>query len=42
MDLVEKYDLPVYLKQRLMLLEKEIDEMFEDEDKKQFSLANYL
>ncbi len=42
MDLAEKYNLPVYLKQRLMLLEKEIDEMFEDEDKKQFSLANYL
>jgi DNA polymerase II large subunit len=42
MDLAEKYNLPLYLKQRLMLLEKEIDEMFEDESKKQFSLANYL
>ncbi|MEM0475483.1 MAG: hypothetical protein QW343_01690, partial [Candidatus Norongarragalinales archaeon] len=42
MELAEKYNLPLYLKQRLMLLEKEISEMFEDESKKQFSLAQYL
>ncbi len=41
-EIAEKYGLPLYLKQRLMLLEKEIVGMFEDESKKQFSLANYL
>ncbi|PIO06252.1 DNA polymerase II large subunit, partial [Candidatus Micrarchaeota archaeon CG08_land_8_20_14_0_20_59_11] len=37
----EKYDLPNYLRQRLMLLEKEIGSIFEDDRAKQFSLADY-
>ncbi|VVB67075.1 DNA polymerase II large subunit [Candidatus Norongarragalina meridionalis] len=37
----EKYDLPNYLRQRLMLLEKEIGSIFEDDKAKQFSLADY-
>jgi DNA polymerase II large subunit len=41
-QLVEKYGLPNYLKQRLMLIEREIDSIFEDEKVKQFSLADYV
>lgn len=40
-SLTEKYDLPDYLKQRLMLIEREIKSIFEDEKVKQFSLAEY-
>ncbi|MFH1750701.1 MAG: DNA polymerase II large subunit [Candidatus Micrarchaeota archaeon] len=40
-ELTEKYDLPDYLKQRLMLIEREIKSIFEDEKVKQFSLAEY-
>lgn len=40
--MVEKYDLPNYLKQRLMLLERDISSIFEDETKKQFSLEQFM
>ncbi len=40
-NLVNKYELPEYLKQRLMLIEWEIKSIFEDEKVKQFSLAEY-
>ncbi|NUN11483.1 DNA polymerase II large subunit [Candidatus Micrarchaeota archaeon] len=41
-SMIEKYSLPDYLKQRLMLLEREINEIFKEEDSKQFSLAKYF
>lgn len=41
-DIIEKYQLPTYLKQRLDLLEKEINNIFEDEKIKQTGLADYL
>ncbi|MFQ5406272.1 MAG: LAGLIDADG family homing endonuclease, partial [Candidatus Micrarchaeia archaeon] len=41
-NIVEKYGLPNYLKQRLMLIEREINSIFEDEKVKQFSLADYV
>ncbi|MBI5228811.1 DNA polymerase II large subunit [Candidatus Micrarchaeota archaeon] len=41
LSMVEKYNLPLYLKQRLILLEKEIKSIFEDDKCKQFSLADY-
>ncbi|MBI5225522.1 DNA polymerase II large subunit [Candidatus Micrarchaeota archaeon] len=40
-SLVDKYELPNYLKQRLMLIEREIQSIFEDQKVKQFSLAEY-
>ena len=40
--LVEKYGLPDYLKQRLMLFEKDISSIFEDETQKQFSLEQFM
>ena len=40
--MVEKYGLPNYLKQRLMLLENDISSVFEDETKKQFSLEQFM
>jgi DNA polymerase II large subunit len=40
-ELVEKYELPNYLKQRLSLIQKEIDSIFQDDKSKQFSLADY-
>ena len=40
-SLAERFDLPDYLKQRLMLIEREIKSIFEDEKVKQFSLAEY-
>ncbi|MBU1197555.1 DNA polymerase II large subunit [Candidatus Micrarchaeota archaeon] len=39
--LTDTYQLPLYLKQRLLLIEKEIASIFEDERSKQFSLADY-
>lgn len=36
------FGLPNYLKQRLMLIEKEIKSIFEDDQSKQFSLSQYL
>ena len=41
-QMTEKYSLPNYLKQRLKLLEKEINSIFEDETNKQFSLAEFM
>ncbi len=41
-QLVEKYGLPHYLAQRLMLIEREIGSIFEDDKVKQFSLADYV
>ncbi len=40
-QLVEKYSLPHYLKQRLMLVEREIESIFESDQSKQFSLSDY-
>jgi DNA polymerase II large subunit len=36
------YDLPIYLKQRLDLLEREIKSIFEDDKIKQTGLADFL
>jgi DNA polymerase II large subunit len=41
-DIVQKYDLPLYLKQRLDLLEKEIKSIFEDDKIKQTGLSDFL
>ncbi|MFH1470275.1 MAG: DNA polymerase II large subunit, partial [Candidatus Micrarchaeota archaeon] len=41
-EIVEKYDLPSYLKQRLKLLESEIGSVFEDETSKQYNLAQFM
>lgn len=38
----EEYSLPAYLKQRLMLLEKDIASIFEDEQSRQFSLDKFM
>ncbi|MFH0713884.1 MAG: DNA polymerase II large subunit [Candidatus Micrarchaeota archaeon] len=40
--MAEKYELPLYLKQRLLLIERDITSLFEDEKSKQFSLAAYV
>ena len=40
--MVEKYELPNYLKQRLMLLEQDISSIFEDETVQQFSLEQFM
>ncbi|MFA4946210.1 MAG: DNA polymerase II large subunit [Candidatus Micrarchaeia archaeon] len=40
-NLAEKYALPNYLKQRLMLIKKEIASIFDNEKSKQFSLSDY-
>ena len=41
-DIVNRYDLPFYLKQRLELLEKEIKSIFEDDKIKQTGLSDFL
>lgn len=41
-EMAHKYNLPGYLKQRLMLIEKEIHSIFEDDKSKQFSLAEFV
>ncbi|MDD5172301.1 MAG: DNA polymerase II large subunit [Candidatus ainarchaeum sp.] len=41
-NIVERYDLPFYLKQRLELLEKEIKSVFEDDKIKQTGLSDFL
>ncbi|MFH1285850.1 MAG: DNA polymerase II large subunit [Candidatus Micrarchaeota archaeon] len=41
-EMVDKYSLPNYLKQRLILLEKDISSVFEDETSKQFNLADFM
>jgi len=41
-DIVERYELPDYTKQRLELIEKEIKNIFEDEKQKQTGLSEFL
>ncbi len=41
-EMIEKYELPGYLKQRIELIEKEIRGIFEDEKKKQLGLADFI
>ncbi|MBI5159764.1 DNA polymerase II large subunit [Candidatus Micrarchaeota archaeon] len=40
--LIDDYELPNYLKQRMLLLEKDIKSIFEDEVSKQFNLAEFM
>ena len=40
--IVDDYDLPAYMKQRLELLEKEINSIFEDDKAKQTGLSEFL
>jgi len=40
--MAERFHLPEYLKQRLLLIEKEIASIFNDEQVKQFKLAEYV
>lgn len=41
-DIVDRYELPEYTKQRLELIEKEIKNIFEDEKQKQMGLSDFL
>jgi DNA polymerase II large subunit len=41
-EIVDKYELPVYLKQRLELVEREIRSIFEDDKVKQMGLSDFL
>jgi DNA polymerase II large subunit len=41
-EIVDRYDLPVYLKQRLELVEREIKSIFEDDKIKQMGLSDFL
>ncbi|PIT84563.1 DNA polymerase II large subunit [Candidatus Micrarchaeota archaeon CG10_big_fil_rev_8_21_14_0_10_45_29] len=41
-DLAQRYDLPIYLKQRLELIQKDIDSIFVNEKKKQVGLSDYM
>ncbi|MFA5108697.1 MAG: DNA polymerase II large subunit [Candidatus Micrarchaeia archaeon] len=41
-DLANRYDLPPYLKQRLDLIQKDIDSIFSDEKAKQSDLADFM
>ncbi|MFN7991709.1 MAG: DNA polymerase II large subunit [Candidatus Micrarchaeia archaeon] len=41
-DICDRYDLPVYLKQRLELVEREIKSIFEDDKIKQTGLSDFL
>jgi DNA polymerase II large subunit len=41
-ELVKRYDLPDYSLQRLILVRKEIESIFEDETKKQSSLSQFM
>jgi DNA polymerase II large subunit len=41
-DLIEKYDLEDYLRQRTEILERSIDSVFEEEPQSQVSLADFL
>ena len=40
--IIDEFDLPVYLKQRLELVEKEIKSIFEDEKVKQLGLSDFV
>ncbi len=41
-EIVERYELPDYTKQRLELIEKEINNIFEDEKRRQMGLSDFL
>lgn len=41
-EVIEKYELPDYLKQRIALIEKEIENIFEDEKEKQLGLSDFI
>lgn len=41
-QMADRYGLPNYLKQRLLLLEKEIESVFDNEKTKQFNLADFV
>ncbi len=41
-DLVERYHLPAYMKQRLDLIQKDIDSVFTDEKSRQAGLADFM
>jgi len=41
-DMIEKYELDNYLRQRTTILERSIDSIFEEKGKKQISLADFL
>ncbi len=41
-SIVERYELPLYLKQRLELVEREIKSIFEDDKVKQMGLSDFL
>ena len=41
-EITENYQLPDYLKQRINLLEKEIDNIFEDEKERQLGLVDFV
>ncbi|MDP3742552.1 MAG: DNA polymerase II large subunit [Candidatus Micrarchaeota archaeon] len=41
-QMVAEFQLPNYLKQRLLLIERDIASLFEDDKSKQFSLAEYV
>ena len=40
--MIDRYGLPDYLRQRIMLVKKEIASIFEDEKEKQYSLASFV
>ncbi len=41
-SLIDEYNLPNYLRQRIQLLERDIQSIFEDETSKQFNLAEFM
>ncbi len=41
-QMIDRYGLPDYLRQRIMLVKKEIASIFEDEKEKQYSLASFV
>ncbi|MEM3369368.1 MAG: DNA polymerase II large subunit [Candidatus Micrarchaeia archaeon] len=41
-NLIDEYNLPNYLRQRIQLLERDIQSIFEDETSKQFNLAEFM
>jgi DNA polymerase II large subunit len=42
MRMIDEYGLPFYLKQRLQLVEKEIDSVFRDEKVEQKGLSDFM
>jgi DNA polymerase II large subunit len=41
-EIIEEYNLPNYLRQRILLLEHDIQSIFEDETSKQFNLSEFM